>query len=1065
MSTVDSAPVTKLRRCRPLLLTCEAIGWVHMIEKADSEFLWDQGGRRRMDYPPVWEQVLPTVTDLSWLRRELRDSRDDWPKDDVEFLTRHRSASLGGGPFLSLLRSAHGIVSGIEKNYPSSNSVRYLKQDVTHLWRTSPFGYHERNLLVDPPPILRPGGRDDLFNEIERIFGELEELVRVEAAESNSHDDAPLLEGWSRWRSRAIGHASPLRSAFLETLAETRVPNHDLTLWDQSYMTAALFKSAVAAYRLASSYGTKVSLSRRELRWRTRWCILVVGIGTQHYEERAVRIGDWTGARATIESFFDEVCTYVETDLAVGSLIYRDDETLAFTFPGEWFEKAKNEESGSEKENGDSAWKRAYARDLQGIRNEIEVEVLRLAEYRDLETPPVVYLSEPTRSLVPMAAALTQARSALASPFHNRSVHRYRVQRGSAKAGHTCPVCQVRANGDPSDKQAVCQVCADRREERLDAWQCGEVEGDTIWISEVADANDRVALITMSLGLGPWLDGEVLDTLRTQAIGDWVRHNPYLRGAKNPVSDRKTFASLRDEIHGRLEHFDKNDFLMRALHQGFPREDSWQTFFDKVVEDRARAPSWHRLDCHQQAGWLAHQLFRTYAAPGRIHRFWRATQDFFERLLLEAREIASRDENRWRTRRRTIEAQGGSWRHRRTYHGTIRGAPIGLVYLEKTGLVTITNLARVFEATDDDNTLRTLSDGVELVDDDTGVRRTLVIDKIEQPSSLGVYHPVIPLELSPLRFRILAPLADADAVVRTARARWTEEFARVWDRMPLNVGVVGFTRMTPFQAVIEAARNLEADLYARGPERWRVAKTSEHEGTSSTLWTREDGELELTTTPTRLADGRPDHFYLYHEVEDDELRFANDFARPLSPTEQTRADGRATTGAHPSAVTHSRADTRSGLGGCDAILYRHTSDLRVGDTARIRPSRIAKLFLEDTAVRFAENEVRYLSDDEAEAEVWRLIQETGATTTALLAAYRAIRNANDDWLDGETNKATTARESWLEFVRAVLHNELGAEGAVLETLVEAARRGVLLHSLYWNIHVLKEKLEGDDAQR
>src|SRR5690606_28275256 len=99
-----------------------------------------------------------------------------WPIDNTNFLLRHHERK-GQSQLLGLLQSAHGVVSGIEKNYPGKEFVSYLCQDVTHLWRTSPFGHPERNLLVDPPPGLRPGGFEQILAEIERIFGELKDLI------------------------------------------------------------------------------------------------------------------------------------------------------------------------------------------------------------------------------------------------------------------------------------------------------------------------------------------------------------------------------------------------------------------------------------------------------------------------------------------------------------------------------------------------------------------------------------------------------------------------------------------------------------------------------------------------------------------------------------------------------------------------------------------------------------------------------------------------------------------------------------------------------------------------
>ncbi|NMC09629.1 MAG: hypothetical protein GYA39_01410 [Methanothrix sp.] len=54
----------------------------------------------------------------------------------------------------------------------------------------------------------------------------------------------------------------------------------------------------------------------------------------------------------------------------------------------------------------------------------------------------------------------------------------------------------------------------------------------------------------------------------------------------------------------------------------------------------------------------------------------------------------------------------------------------------------------------------------------------------------------------------------SECVNCTIRA-WEEEFGSVLDRLPLRLGIVAFPRMMPFQAVIEAARNLEKGLQER----------------------------------------------------------------------------------------------------------------------------------------------------------------------------------------------------------------------------------------------------------
>lgn len=1000
---MTGSPLQTLRNHRALLLGCEAIGWVHMVGKAHPDFLRGHGGQSNGYDFKQWFASLNLDWDsrMSWLKGSPASLQ--WPNSLTEFL-KDFDAGQSKPSVVGLLQAAHAMASGIEKNHPKETS-KYLGQDVTHMWCTSPFGHPECNLLANPPDILANTGPTALLADIERVLSELSGLA---------NPGTPDAEPWAQWRSKAIGPKSLIRRSFLETLAETRVPNNDVTLWDQSYVAAALFKSAVAGALLAGS-----QMDWSELKKNTQWRVLTVGIGAEHYESRAVRIGDWTGARAEIDAFFDDVCRLVEVDVALGSLLYRDGEVMAFTFPDLRASETETDAKGSLSDSN------ALAREIDA-----------LAKEQRFETPPLVRLSEKsTRSFIALAKELDVARKALATPLHRTWAVPSSTDIKSEGAQHICPVCLVRLNA-LDDKQKPCEVCRARRTGRLNAWLDDKVEQNTIWISEVADHNDRVTLLTFSLGLEGWLDGSNVDSLRAQSIATWREHNASLeehwqrdtskrRVEPNPVDREAPFTSLRREVTSRLLSFDKQDLLLTNLQDGYRRDSSWDSFFRKLVEDRADAPSWNECQSgDERAAWLAHQLFRKNASPGRVHRFWRTSEAFFQRLLTTIRERAAQHSNRWRTRRLVLKANGGNWRDRETYHGVWRDALLGFVYRKATNdFVTITNLARCFGSTDAHSALK--DQAIEVVGDDLRTTQTLTVKEVkEKLGPLGAYHPVIPLELSPLRFRVLVPLDAVDDILRIAKERWENEFARVWNRLPLSMGVVAFPRMTPFQAVIEAARNLE-DALAREPEEtWSVVESQQRDGVCATRWVRKDGEQALTTMPTCLPDRREDVYYPYLAVEGQAHRSPRDFQHPRGQ------------------------------------VYRHVGDLRPGDGTTVQPSRFATVFLDSTARRFEPIEVRYLSEISARAALWALIRDIAPSMSALRDALSVIEDAREGWLG--RSPSADERQTWLGFVRAVLHDKLGARRAALESLVDAARTGVLVRTLRWNLQVLKKNLETID---
>ncbi|MBX5452568.1 MAG: CRISPR-associated protein Csx11 [Acidobacteriia bacterium] len=997
-----------LRHHRPLPLAMEAIGWLHMTGKAHPDFLRQQGGQNmRYDYKGWHERENPPFdwdSLLCWVTNKFNqiDSKQIWsPKTFTEFVTKHDGGD--GIGVLGLLQAAHGITSGIEKNLSRSTS-EYLKQDIAHMWLASPFGHPVRNLLADPPELLAPGGWQRVIDEIRRMLGDLKKFGASGTAS---------VEDWWGWREAAIGPQSFLRKAFSSTLAETRLPNNDVTLWDQSYVTAALFKSALAGAILTAN-----TFPCDKVKQTTQWRVLTIGFGTRHYEARAVKIGDWTGARRDIEKFFKQVACLIEVDLAVGSLVYRDHETLAFSFPGQ--------HAGGGGLGNTAA---------DSLKDEIQKEIDCLADALNLETPPLCQLSGSTRSFVPMVAELRKAREQLAVPVHRP----WTVPAADARTGgglrHVCPVCLVRLNAPPTGaapdnarKSFPCSVCRERRRGRLDAWLSGNE--DTIWISEVADGNDRVALLTLSLGLEPWLEGEHVDSLRAQSIAEWRRFNPVLKNPENtpnPIDPSASFQKLVDYVRPKLSNFDKNDPVLRGLQEGYQHENDWAPFFKKIVEDRSGAPDWTKLNDNQRAHWLVHQLFRKLPSPGRMYRFWRTAETFFDDLLTRFREIAAAHDNRWRTRRLCFKpddnAAGQGWEDRETYLGHWRGVPFEVVYLkDRQAFVTIANLARCFRPED---TMQALEQGTQpiTVKGDDGTQRGLRGKSVSAPEQIGVYAPVIPLDLSPQRFRMLVPLDRATACLEAAIAKWREEFVRVWDRMPLRIGVVAFPRLTPFQAVIEAARRLEDALDKQGTETWRVIGCREHEGVMA-LSLKCDRARELVVLPSKLPDGRDDVFYPYAELQNGELRAPRDFQHP---------EGR---------------------------IYRHMADLRPGDGIVVHPSRIAAVFLDTTARRFEPPDVWPLGGFERMRNVWELLVRRAPSLSALRGAWSELEERAQTWRDAHGRWLPGAEDEWRDLARAILQDRLAVSGAVLEALVEAAADGTLAWALAWHLTWLKEGLEG-----
>ncbi|MCX8126282.1 MAG: CRISPR-associated protein Csx11, partial [Dehalococcoidia bacterium] len=299
----------RLRAYRPLLLAMEAVGWLHMIGKARKEFLQSKDSDDNKGFDQWFEGIFETWNQvLGSVRSKFKLNEHAWPEDLKDFVKRHKDQDKG---LLGLLQAGHAMASAIEKNIPRSSDQYLDQRELGAVWLSTAFGYPVCNLLADPSELLSEVGWTKLVDKVKKLLIDMSDLL-VSGGGVNE---------WQLWRNEIIGQEGWLRRCFSTTVADTRVPNNDVTLFDQSYVASALFKSAVAGAVLedeAFPWSSKDLNLKRDTRWR----LLTIGIGSGNYEARAVKIGDWTGTLMAIKGFFDEVCRLVEVDLAIGSLLY-----------------------------------------------------------------------------------------------------------------------------------------------------------------------------------------------------------------------------------------------------------------------------------------------------------------------------------------------------------------------------------------------------------------------------------------------------------------------------------------------------------------------------------------------------------------------------------------------------------------------------------------------------------------------------------------------------------------------------------------------------------------------
>ena len=354
-----------------------------------------------------------------------------------------------------------------------------------------------------------------------------------------------------------------IQETFEFALSDTRRPVNEVTLADWSSAVAALYKPALAGALLG------VQPDPDDLRWR----LLRVNFDVFTLYAKAIKIADLMGYQNAVEEACAAVKQLVEEEYPLGNEIYRDTTGIYFTFP-----------------DVDSPADLA-----QEIRRQVEAVEPELAPYIAVEVPTGSNATEQLTSM--LAEGRKKALNDLAQPFSQDNLSpRWRELWQNLPDGkwELCPVCRLRPMQEGAE---ACATCLERRGSRIQRWQKNPQQ--TIWMDEIADHNDRVALIVGKFGLDDWLSGDLVQTMLVKAEqnnpGGCVPKNP------SPARLRRVWETCRrfwtDTVNGILQHHAYGDGSpLRCVRVAVVPDDTsgWQQNvpYDGAINDRAVSLLW-----------------------------------------------------------------------------------------------------------------------------------------------------------------------------------------------------------------------------------------------------------------------------------------------------------------------------------------------------------------------------------------------------------------------------------------------------------------------------------------
>jgi hypothetical protein len=788
--------LTSLEQHREAILLGEFGGLLHMFGKASSEFLrahsleGDPKDDSHQDLKHLggFAPLLQTHTLTDRFAFTVGAVNEKLAGDFTDFIRKYK----GTGPDSHLLRlfnTCHRMTSADEKG------VVRRKQSIASMRVATPFGRRVRPIIADEVDNIRTKMSQDLA-------GALNEYLRGQKAIDS-------------FRECAI---QVLRPGLSLALGETREPANDVTLWAQSWGVASLYKSCLAAIAIGSDPCPKTSTG-----WdydKVQWRLLGIGWNGLAFLQRGRKAADILRRREIIDIALERLGGLLEVTYPVGNLFYKDLNGAFFTFPG------------IDQNTAETLMAEAGPELVRAVR-----------EASDNELWPSFTLSRPRRTLTIIAREIRIREKLAAAPCVAAVLSVENEQPGapdrierllapgpplpipSGRDEDVCPVCRFRSKPTVQD---ACKVCRDRRTGRQGEW-LSRSEGETIWVNEIADANNRMALLTLRFDLSRWLSGEWFTTIFTQAYDDWSR------GRRLQSSLRRLKEFIDKGQISRLEGSSPSEAArsLAAWVVANPRRTECKPAFESFMEDGEIASVASVLDDIRDLYGAVNeetvlsQFFTQNPSPGRLARTWEAAQDFIGHLIAELRDkIFFKRPERLRFRATADVSgveEGGTYR---IAIPELQGGPVVVLALNRREFSTIDCLAK-FQWSNDRRVT-----GLEAVrhaletrgvqswrDEDTG-------ETIAGPSEVKVepvtqrYLPFAVLADSPVLSQLLLPASRIPDVLKAILDLEDEHFGAVGGKLVLHAGVLVAKRKFPLYTLLEAGQQiLNHPAFGEGSQR------------------------------------------------------------------------------------------------------------------------------------------------------------------------------------------------------------------------------------------------------
>ncbi|NSW90414.1 MAG: CRISPR-associated protein Csx11 [Firmicutes bacterium] len=395
-------------------------------------------------------------------------------------------------------RGCENINSGIDKGVP--------KKQLNNLWISNAFGSFNEEISFNGDV------KRMYFDEKRRSF--FSKLGNKLSSFGNGPDNLTY-ENWTEIRQFIL---KEIKERYSYLLSDSRFPANDVTLWDQAYMTASLFKASIAAMLLDNNKCQKYETPKN-----IKWSILGIQYDKLSLINKSLKSHFISWYNENINKCDEEIKRIIEEKYALGNEIYRDETGIYFIVP---------ENISHEKD-----------KELSGLHNDLYMVKENILDvfnkvFAD-EIYPSIFITRSSRGTMNLAYLIEKSKENFLKPTLPENFCEGILSCSNINYNGICQVCGIKPGKkeDGEDNMILCDQCSDRKESKMVKW-FKNPENETIWTGELQDEKGRIALITLKFELQEWLNGDFLNSLiMNDVIHNQVSYKDYLNTIKQLLAN------------------------------------------------------------------------------------------------------------------------------------------------------------------------------------------------------------------------------------------------------------------------------------------------------------------------------------------------------------------------------------------------------------------------------------------------------------------------------------------------------------------------------------------------